>query len=221
MQGWLSYNFFVYAIGFSAQILFSARLLVQWIQSEKVKKVLTPVLFWELSLLASFLLFIYGWLRDDFAIMLGQSLTYFIYIRNMQLQGTWRKLPVLLRLFLWLFPALIIFYSYHNNRIDVDLLFKNKDIPLMLLIWGSAGQVIFTFRFVYQWIYSERKKESSLPLGFWIISLTGSVMILSYAVFRKDPVLFVGQMFGFIIYIRNIVISIQSGKLTVSDADDS
>jgi lipid-A-disaccharide synthase-like uncharacterized protein len=78
-SGWLSYGLFVYIIGFSAQILFSARLLVQWIQSEKVKKVLTPELFWELSLMASFLLFIYGWLRDDFAIMLGQSITYFIY----------------------------------------------------------------------------------------------------------------------------------------------
>jgi len=206
MHDWLSYKFFVYAIGFTAQILFSARLLIQWIKSEKVKKVLTPELFWELSLMASFLLFVYGWLRDDFAIMLGQSMTYFIYIRNMQLQGSWKKLPVVLRLFLWIFPAFIIFYSYHNNRIDIDLLFRNKDIPLRLLLWGSAGQVIFTFRFIYQWIYSERRKESSLPLGFWVISLTGSMMILSYAVFRKDPVLFIGQMFGFIVYIRNIVL---------------
>ena len=206
MHDWLSYNFFVYAIGFTAQILFSARLLIQWIKSERVKTVLTPELFWELSLLASFLLFVYGWLRDDFAIMLGQSMTYFIYIRNMQLQGSWKKLPSVLRLFLWIFPALIIFYSYHNNRIDIDLLFRNKDIPLRLLLWGSAGQIIFTFRFIYQWIYSERRKESSLPLGFWLISLTGSMMILSYAVFRKDPVLFIGQMFGFIVYIRNIVL---------------
>jgi len=212
MHDWLSYHFIVYVIGFTAQILFSARLLVQWIKSEKVKKVLTPRLFWELSLLASFLLFVYGWLRDDFAIMLGQSITYFIYIRNMQLQGNWKKLPAFLRGFLWIFPALIIYYSYHNNRIDIELLFRNKDIPLRLLLWGSAGQIIFTFRFVYQWIYSERQKESSLPLGFWLISLTGSMMILSYAVFRKDPVLFVGQMFGFIVYIRNIVLSIKSSK---------
>ena len=206
MHDWLSYNFFVYAIGFTAQILFSARLLIQWIKSERVKTVLTPELFWELSLLASFLLFVYGWLRDDFAIMLGQSMTYFIYIRNMQLQGSWKKLPSVLRLFFWIFPALIIFYSYHNNRIDIELLFRNKDIPLRLLLWGSAGQIIFTFRFIYQWIYSERRKESSLPLGFWLISLTGSMMILSYAVFRKDPVMFIGKMFGFIVYIRNIVL---------------
>lgn len=209
MSDWLSYKSFVYIIGFAAQILFSARLLLQWIQSEKVKKVLTPELFWQLSLIASFLLFIYGWLRDDFAIMLGQSLTYFIYIRNMQLQGSWIKLPKLLRGFLLIFPFLIALYSFKNNQIDVERLFRNENIPIKLLIWGSIGQIIFTLRFVYQWIYSERKKESSLPLGFWLLSLVGSLMILSYAIIRKDPVLFIGQLFGFIIYSRNVYILIK------------
>jgi len=208
-SGWLSYGLFVYMIGFSAQILFSARLLVQWIQSEKVKKVLTPELFWELSLMASFLLFVYGWLRDDFAIMLGQSITYFIYIRNMQIQGSWRKIPCVLQIFLWIFPALIVLYAYNNNTIDMHRLFKNEDIPLFLLLWGSIGQILFTFRFVYQWIYSERMKASHLPLGFWMLSLTGSFMILSYAIFRKDPVLLLGQLFGFIIYTRNIMIGLK------------
>lgn len=212
MSEWLSYKSFVYIVGFAAQILFSARLLLQWIQSEKVKKVLTPELFWQLSLIASFLLFVYGWLRDDFAIMLGQSLTYFIYIRNMQLQGSWQKLPKILRGFLYIFPLLIAIYSFKNNQIDVERLFRNEDIPLSLLIWGSIGQVIFTLRFVYQWIYSERKKESSLPLGFWFLSLVGSLMILSYAVIRKDPVLFIGQLFGFVIYIRNVYILLKHDK---------
>ncbi|MBT8384983.1 MAG: lipid-A-disaccharide synthase N-terminal domain-containing protein, partial [Bacteroidia bacterium] len=173
MNEWLSYNSFVYVIGFTAQLLFSARLLLQWIQSEKVKKVLTPRLFWQLSLIASFLLFVYGWIRDDFAIMLGQSLTYFIYIRNMQLQGSWKKLPKFLRVFLMLFPFMIAIYSFNNNQIDIERLFRNENIPLNLLLWGSIGQIIFTFRFVYQWIYSERRKESSLPLGFWLLSITG------------------------------------------------
>lgn len=213
MNNWLSSGFFVYAIGFAGQILFSARLLLQWIMSEKVKKVLTPELFWQLSLIASFLLFVYGWLRNDFAIMLGQSITYFIYIRNMQLQGSWEKLHRFIRVSLWIFPFLIVIYSYNNHQFDIERLFQNKDIPLSLLIWGSAGQIIFTFRFVYQWLYSERKKISSLPLGFWLLSLTGSLMILSYAVFRKDPVLFVGQMFGFIVYSRNIVLSLKKQEV--------
>lgn len=210
MNEWLSYNSFVYVIGFTAQLLFSARLLLQWIQSEKVKKVLTPRLFWQLSLIASFLLFVYGWIRDDFAIMLGQSLTYFIYIRNMQLQGSWKKLPKFLRVFLILFPFIIGIYSFNNNQIDIERLFRNENIPLNLLLWGSIGQIIFTFRFIYQWIYSERRKESSLPLGFWLLSITGSIMILSYAIVRKDPVLFFGQSFGFIVYLRNIIIGLKS-----------
>ena len=210
MEDWLSYKAFVYIIGFSAQLLFSARLLLQWIQSERVKKVLTPQLFWELSLIASFLLFVYGWIRDDFAIMLGQSLTYFIYIRNMQLQGSWKKLPKLLRIFLFLFPVLISIYSFNNNQIDVNRLFRNENIAGWLIVWGSIGQVVFTLRFVYQWLYSEKHKESSLPLGFWALSLTGSIMILSYAIIRKDPVLFVGQAFGFVVYTRNIMLLLKN-----------
>jgi len=77
----------IYGIGFLAQLLFSARLFVQWFLSERQKRVVTPSLFWQLSLLASFLLFVYGYWRQDFAIMLGQSLTYYIYIRNLHFQG--------------------------------------------------------------------------------------------------------------------------------------
>ena len=127
----------------------------------------------------------------------------------MQLQGSWRKIPYFLQIFLWLFPALVVLYSYNNNEIDMHRLFKNEEIPLLLLLWGSIGQILFTFRFVYQWIYSERIKQSHLPLGFWILSLTGSLMILSYAIFRKDPVLLLGQLFGFIIYIRNIILELK------------
>jgi lipid-A-disaccharide synthase-like uncharacterized protein len=197
-------NWIIFSIGFIAQILFSSRLVVQWITSERQKKVITPTLFWSLSLFASFLLFIYGYLREDFAIMLGQGLTYFIYIRNLQLQGQWVKFPVVVRYFLFIVPVLITIYYYNNNVIDRDILFKNEAIPLWLLVLGVISQVVFTFRFVYQWIYSEYKKESILPLGFWILSLSGSLLILTYAIFRLDPVLFLGHGLGLIIYSRNI-----------------
>lgn len=204
-------DWIIYSIGFLAQILFSSRLLVQWITSERQKQVTTPVLFWSLSLFASFLLFIYGYLRDDFAIMLGQILTYFIYIRNLQLQNQWNKLPKLARWFLFVFPVLIGFYYFNNNVIDVDNLFRNEDIPLWLLILGIVSQVVFTLRFIYQWMYSEKKKESSLPFGFWMLSLIGSLLILIYAIIRKDPVLFVGHIFGATVYIRNLMLLKKNG----------
>lgn len=197
-------NWIIYSIGFIAQILFSSRLVVQWVTSEREKKVITPTLFWSLSLFASFLLFIYGYLREDFAIMLGQGLTYFIYIRNLQLKDEWIKFPKLIRYFIFIVPILITIFYFNNNVIDRDILFKNENIPLWLLVLGIISQVVFTFRFIYQWIYSEYKKESILPLGFWILSLSGSLLILTYAIFRKDPVLFLGHGLGLIIYSRNI-----------------
>ncbi|HAB26821.1 MULTISPECIES: lipid-A-disaccharide synthase N-terminal domain-containing protein [Xanthomarina] len=199
-------NWIIYSIGFLAQILFSSRLIVQWLTSEKQKQVTTPTLFWSLSLMASFLLFVYGYLRNDFAIMFGQALTYFIYIRNLQLQNQWQRLPKILQIFLFFVPIFIVIFYYNNNAIDVELLFKNEAIPFWLLALGIVSQVVFTLRFVYQWIYSERRKESALPLGFWILSLFGSTLILTYAIFRKDPVLFVGHVLGTVIYIRNLVL---------------
>jgi len=200
-------NWLVYGIGLLAQLLFSGRLLLQWLVSEKHKKVLTPSLFWKLSLFASFLLFAYGYLRHDFSIMLGQALTYFIYIRNLQLQGEWQKSPVILRWFLYLFPVFVVIYSYNNNVYDIHKLFFNDAIPLWLLFLGIGAQIIFNFRFIYQWIYSERKKESTLPFGFWMLSLIGALLILIYAIIRKDPVLLIGHFMGSIIYMRNIILS--------------
>lgn len=201
----------IYSVGLIAQLLFSGRLILQWILSEKHKKVLTPSLFWKLSLIASFLLFVYGYLRNDFAIMLGQAITYFIYIRNLQLQGEWQKAPKWLQIFLYIFPTLIVIYSYNNNTYDLEKLFSNDAIPLWLLVLGSSAQVIFNFRFFYQWIYSEKRKESSLPLGFWVLSLIGAILILIYAILRKDPVLFIGHITGSFIYIRNIMMIRKNG----------
>ncbi|GGG53442.1 lipid-A-disaccharide synthase N-terminal domain-containing protein [Bizionia arctica] len=201
MSSWI-----IYSIGFLAQILFSSRLIIQWLTSEKKKQVTTPTLFWSLSLFASFLLFIYGYLRNDFAIMFGQALTYYIYIRNLQLQNQWQRLPKLVQWLLFFVPIFIVIFYYNNNAIDVELLFKNEAIPFWLLVLGIVSQVVFTLRFVYQWIYSERRKESVLPLGFWILSLIGSILILTYAIFRQDPVLFVGHILGMVIYIRNLVL---------------
>jgi lipid-A-disaccharide synthase-like uncharacterized protein len=179
-------------------------LIIQWVTSEKQQRVITPTLFWTLSLIASVLLFIYGYLRYDFSIMLGQSLTYYIYIRNLQLQKQWYKFPKALQLFLLIFPALIVIYYFNNNKIDINLLFNNEDIPFWLLGLGIVAQIIFTLRFVYQWLYSEAKKSSILPFGFWLLSLIGSILILTYAVIRTDWVLLMGHGLGSIIYARNI-----------------
>lgn len=191
----------IYVIGFLAQVFFSARILLQWILSERAKKVISPAIFWQLSIVGSYLLFVYGWLRDDFAIILGQIISYYIYIWNLDKKHQWKKLPFIIRTLLLLTPVAAILYMLKDASAFVDQFFRNEKIPLWLLIYGSMGQIIFTLRFVYQWIYSKRKDESLLPIGFWVISLFGSLIIVSYAIYRRDPVLILGQSTGLLLIV--------------------
>ena len=194
----------VYIIGFLAQIFFSARILIQWILSERAKEIVSPAIFWILSIAGSYLLFIYGWCRDDFSIILGQVFSYYIYIWNLDIKNNWKKIPRPIRYILIATPFLAISYMFSDSRAFISQFFRNEDVPLWLLIYGSLGQIIFTLRFIYQWVYSRKRHESILPLGFWLISLLGSAIIVSYAIVRHDPVLILGQSTGLVVYIRNI-----------------
>lgn len=199
-------QYLIFGVGLLAQLLFSARLLVQWIASERAKKVLSPTLFWQLSLAASFLLCLYGWLRNDFAIILGQLIAYYVYIWNLKEKGFWIKLARAIRILFLALPIIAIIYSVADWKDTIKNLFQQENIPLALIIFGVVGQFTFTLRFIYQWWYSRKAGESLLPATFWVISLTGSAMIITYAVIRLDPVLILGQATGFVVYIRNLII---------------
>ena len=77
---------------------------------------------------------------------------------------------------------------------------------LFFLFVGFLGQGLFASRFIIQWIYSERKGESHIPIAFWYLSILGGIGLLVYAIFRKDPVIIVGQTFGVFIYLRNLIL---------------
>ena len=77
---------------------------------------------------------------------------------------------------------------------------------IIFLIIGFIGQGLFASRFIIQWIYSEKKGESSIPLIFWYLSIFGGFGLLTYAIFRQDPVIIVGQTFGIFIYLRNLIL---------------
>ena len=189
-------------LGFSAQGLFSARMLIQWILSEKARKVVSPTIYWQLSLLASILFSIYGWLRGDFVIILGQIFSYYIYIWNLNSKNHWKDIYPALRIIILCIPIAALCYVLYNTDASSDRLFNHISLPLLL--FGSAGQIIFTFRFVYQWWYSRSKGESVLPFTFWMLSLIGSLITIIYAIYRKDLVLIIGQSVGFLTYSRNM-----------------
>ncbi|MGD2067267.1 MAG: lipid-A-disaccharide synthase N-terminal domain-containing protein [Gemmatimonadota bacterium] len=71
---------------------------------------------------------------------------------------------------------------------------------------GFMAQVIFSARFLIQWLASEREGSSVVPVSFWYLSLAGATLLLLYAVHRRDPVFILGQSAGLFIYVRNLIL---------------
>ena len=80
------------------------------------------------------------------------------------------------------------------------------------LIIGFIGQTVFASRFLIQWVVSERASKSIIPNVFWWISLAGSMILLSYAIHKVDPVFIVGQSTGLLIYSRNLYLIYKEKK---------
>ena len=72
------------------------------------------------------------------------------------------------------------------------------------ILLGYVAQAMFAMRFVVQWIASERAGHSVIPMAFWVFSIGGGLMLLGYALYRKDPVFIIGQAFGVFVYLRNL-----------------
>ena len=86
-----------------------------------------------------------------------------------------------------------------QNLFHVDSRFE-----LFWVLFGLFGQLLFTGRFLVQWIASERARRSVVPVAFWYFSIAGGLVLLAYAIYRADPVFILGQTLGVVIYARNL-----------------
>ncbi len=90
----------------------------------------------------------------------------------------------------------------------MDSVFAWLKVDSYLEFWwvafGLFGQLLFTGRFLVQWIASERAKRSVVPIAFWYFSISGGMILLAYAIYRQDPVFILGQSMGLFIYLRNL-----------------
>lgn len=90
---------------------------------------------------------------------------------------------------------------------DISTYFAS--LSFMESIWlgiGFFGQGLFFSRWIIQWIASERNAESHMPIAFWYMSLAGGLIVLSYAIYRRDPVFIAGQGIGSFVYLRNLIL---------------
>lgn len=194
-------QYLIYGLGFLAQGLFGARSVVQWYLSEREGRVVSPTLFWVFSLCGSALFLIYGLIREDAVILLGQTISFYIYVRNLQLKKVWSQLYLFFQILVLIIPPLILGIAFFQH-----LNFKTSDESYLLIWIGVAGQLMLNCRYLYQWYFSEKSKESILPLGFWIISVVASVMVVTYSFYKQEPVLLIAQSLGILVYARNIIL---------------
>ena len=210
--------FWIYCVGLSAQIFYFGRIFVQWYLSEKNKRVESPTLYWVFSTIGSMIMFLYGCLRNDFAIIFGEFITFYIYMWNIKAKGLYGKLPRFVPYAQALIPVAALLFLMHDIPRFAETYFHRDGLPLGLLLFGMAGLLTFKSRFIYQWIYSVRHKESVLPLGFWIIAVIGSLMIITYGAIRHDWVLILGQL-GIVVSIRNIMIALKYNRKHAEETD--
>ena len=89
---------------------------------------------------------------------------------------------------------------------------RHAKLPWTWLAFGYAGQALFTGRMLVQWIATEKRKQSVVPVLFWWLSLFGGLILLIYFLRRGDPVGVLGQLFGFVVYGRNLMVIARSAS---------
>ena len=196
-------------IGFVGNnVLFSLRVLVQWIASEKARKCVAPRSFWWISLSASLIMILYTLQRSTdprfvesasaVPFLIGFVFTLVPYTRNLLISY---KAPQKLHMLSYVFSAGIFMVCL--------FLIIQMDVPIVRTRWfilGMIGSLIWYTRYIWQWLYSERKKESAFPLLFWYVSLCGITLNTIYAVMMRDIVFILGFLFNVVPIIRNIML---------------
>ena len=196
-------------IGFLGNnVLFSLRVLVQWIASEREKRSVAPRVFWWISLIAALIVILYTLQRSmdpRFAdrpsalpFLIGLLISLVPYVRNLMLSyNVARKWHIVS----YFFAAIVFgFCSVLLFRIDVPL------VRSSWFILGMTGSLLWYTRFLWQWLYAERKKRSDFPMSFWYASFFGVSLNMVYSLMMGDIVFILGFMFNIIPITRNIIL---------------
>lgn len=104
---------------------------------------------------------------------------------------------------------MLIDMSHAVGAYLIDVFFIRLDWWVLL---GLIAQALFTMRFLVQWIASERAGHSVIPLAFWLFSIGGGILLLAYALYRRDVVFIAGQAFGVFVYLRNLYFVLHDRK---------
>ncbi len=207
-HGWLLF-------GFAAQAMFTGRLFVQWAASERAGKSVVNASFWWWSMAGGLMLGFYFAMRGDPVGYLGQLFGTLVYARNLWLISAGRRWAVA-GVAAMLISSIAAYYHLPAQEAH------GGGLPWGWLVFGFGAQALFTARMLVQWLASERAKTSVVPIAFWWLSIAGSFCLGVYFIRRGDPVAVVGQLFGAVVYARNIwLMHVNRAKVVIAEKPNS
>ena len=200
-------------IGAIAAIIFYGRFYVQWIVSEIRKKSVVPVAFWYMSSIGSLMLLVYGVVIASAIGTLGHSFNIVIYSRN--LIHIWKEKGTLSRgrnIAVHAFVGCVIlgallamlwtWWNVYEQTKTVEAAAAQKKV--FWIIIGALGQAFFVLRFLVQWLTTELKKKSVVPVSFWYLSLVAASLQLASFSYQHEWIYAVGMASTLFIYFRNL-----------------
>lgn len=217
MEEWRS---ILYPLGFLSSLAFAGRFIIQWMESEKAHKSVVTPLFWQISLIGNLLLLIHSFIQVQFHICIVQGFNAVISWRNLNLMQS--NKPILsfqsVSLLLVCSAATISFAfalqdwwlmrEFNWFRIPTAP-WQSTSAPSASLFWhilGTIAFLLFSSRFWIQWWFAEKAHISYFPVCFWWLSLIGAVLSMAYFLRIHDTVNLIGPLFGFIPYVRNLML---------------
>jgi lipid-A-disaccharide synthase len=207
-------TFLYYPLGFLPSVFFSARFIIQWMQSERLKTSYVNGVFWKLSLAGNILAALHYFIQFQYIFLIIQAGNAFIAWRNLNLMDhssnrlSTRVTIVILSIFLGL---LSLFYFYQLSMNDISTLPDSSISPIWHFI-GCFGGFLFASRFWIQWWNAEKQRKSQLNEGFWILSILGGVITIIYSIKINDTISIVNFSCGLVPYIRNLMLLIKAKK---------
>lgn len=200
-------------IGGVAAIIFYGRFYLQWYSSERLGRSVVPVGFWYMSCIGSLMLFSYGVYTHSAVGTLSHCFNIFIYVRN--LVHVWRKNGTLSRqrsvlvhgLALAVMLVAVVLLAVTWGQVLSNTKSGSESEAARTWLWigiGVAGQGLFACRFLIQWITSERKKESVIPVAFWYLSIVASLLMLASFIQLGEFIFGLGILLTLPIYTRNL-----------------
>ncbi|MCF6286282.1 MAG: lipid-A-disaccharide synthase N-terminal domain-containing protein [Candidatus Hydrogenedentes bacterium] len=213
-------------VGSIAALIFYGRFYLQWYTSERAGRSVVPVGFWYMSSVGSLLLFGYGVYEQSAVGTLAHCFNLFIYARN--LIHIWRKKGTLsqARSFLVHGIALaVVFIALGLLALTWLNVFQatragGEEEATRTWFWiaiGVAGQGLFACRFIVQWLTTEKKKESVIPVSFWYFSVVAAALMFASFLQLREWIFAAGIATTLPIYARNLWI-IHRGKQTHTES---